>query len=90
MDLTPDHLPVIDRVPTVQNLTVAAGFSGHGFCLGPVTGAVVADLVLEREPGLPIHPFRLERFAGGPTPVTPGPPRVQADEPWVKLVQKKV
>jgi sarcosine oxidase subunit beta len=63
IDLTPDALPVIDAPAEVDGLVIAAGFSGHGFCLGPVTGAIVADLVAGRAPDLPIAPFRLGRFA---------------------------
>ncbi len=50
IDATPDALPVIERAPGVDGLVVAAGFSGHGFCLGPVTGQIVRDLVLEGRP----------------------------------------
>ncbi|MFE4498701.1 FAD-dependent oxidoreductase [Rhodococcus sp. NPDC056743] len=39
---TPDSNFVIDRVGAV---TVAAGFSGHGFKFGPALGELVADLV---------------------------------------------
>jgi sarcosine oxidase subunit beta len=42
---------------------MAAGFSGHGFCLGPITGAILADLALTGETGYPIAPFALDRFA---------------------------
>ena len=39
IDLTPDALPVIEAMPAVEGLTVAMGFSGHGFCLGRSPGA---------------------------------------------------
>ena len=68
LDLTPDALPVIDRHPEFPNLVIAAGFSGHGFGIGPVTGPLAADLVLEREPGHAIAAFRLARFAKGTVP----------------------
>lgn len=72
IDLTPDALPVIERVPEVAGLVVAAGFSGHGFCLGPITGRIVADLVLDGRTPLPIEPFRRARFAeiGAPAAAT--------------------
>ncbi|MCC7022901.1 MAG: FAD-binding oxidoreductase [Thermomicrobiales bacterium] len=63
LDMTPDALPVIERVPEVEGLVVAAGFSGHGFCLGPVTGQILRDLVVEGETSFPIAPFRRPRFA---------------------------
>lgn len=64
LDLTPDALPVIERSPDVEGLIVAAGFSGHGFCLGPITGQILADLAVFGSTELPIEPFQLARFAG--------------------------
>jgi sarcosine oxidase subunit beta len=63
LDLTPDALPVIDRVPGYENLVVAAGFSGHGFGIGPVSGPLAADLALGREPSLALDAFRFGRFS---------------------------
>lgn len=63
VDLTPDGLPVLDR--PCEGLVVAAGFSGHGWCLGPVSGTIIADLVLGRRPGFDLTPFRLARFSPG-------------------------
>ena len=62
IDLTPDALPVIDAPESVAGLVVAAGFSGHGFCLGPISGLLCADLALERRPRLDVSAFRLGRF----------------------------
>ncbi len=64
LDSTPDALPVIEQAPEVANLVIAAGFSGHGFCLGPVTGRIVRDLILDGATSFPIEPFRSDRFAG--------------------------
>ncbi|MFT4960460.1 MAG: sarcosine oxidase subunit beta [Paracoccaceae bacterium] len=64
LDMTPDALPVIDKVPGVHNLVVAAGFSGHGFGIGPVTGPLAADLALDRSLRLDVQAFRFDRFAG--------------------------
>jgi sarcosine oxidase subunit beta len=68
LDMTPDALPVIECSPHVEGLVVAAGFSGHGFCLGPVTGQIVRDLVLEGATAYPIAPFRGDRFVDAATP----------------------
>jgi sarcosine oxidase subunit beta len=62
LDMTPDALPIIERTPDLEGLVIAAGFSGHGFCLGPVTGQIVRDLVLEGTTAFPIQPFRQDRF----------------------------
>ncbi len=64
LDMTPDGLPVIEATPEIDGLVVAAGFSGHGFCLGPVTGRLVRDLVLKRPSNLSLEAFRRERFFG--------------------------
>ena len=60
LDLTPDALPVIDRVPGIDGLIVAAGFSGHGFGIGPATGEMICDLALDRQ-----SPLAREAFAFG-------------------------
>ena len=67
IDLTPDGLPVIERAPEVEGLVIAAGFSGHGFCLGPITGQLVREVITTGKPSLPIEAFRRARFAA------PGP-----------------
>jgi sarcosine oxidase subunit beta len=63
LDLTPDALPVIERSPDIDGLIIAAGFSGHGFCLGPITGQILSDLAVFGSTELPIEPFQLSRFA---------------------------
>jgi sarcosine oxidase subunit beta len=63
LDMTPDALPVIERSPQIEGLIIAAGFSGHGFCLGPITGEIVRDLVRSGTTPYPIAPFRSERLA---------------------------
>ena len=64
IDQTPDALPAIDAHTGIEGLIVAAGFSGHGFGIGPVTGEILADLALARQPRFDLSPFRLGRFAG--------------------------
>lgn len=75
IDLTPDGLPVLDRVPGTAGLAVAAGFSGHGFCLGPAVAQCMADLLTGRPPRHALDAFRLERFthATGRQPASPAP-----------------
>ncbi|MEM8664569.1 MAG: FAD-binding oxidoreductase, partial [Pseudomonadota bacterium] len=62
LDLTPDALPVIDRVPSHDNMVVAAGFSGHGFGIAPVTGPLAADTVLGNPTAHDLTAFRFSRF----------------------------
>ncbi len=63
IDQTPDGLPVIEAAPEVEGLTVAAGFSGHGFGIGPMTSLLVRDLALGEAPRLPLDAFRRSRFS---------------------------
>lgn len=63
IDLTPDGLPLIDRVGP-EGLVAAAGFSGHGFGIGPAVGACVRALSLGEAPEFDLAPFRAGRFAG--------------------------
>ena len=63
IDLTQDALPVLDAPDEIAGLVIGAGFSGHGFCLGPVSGEILADLALGRDPRHDLSAFRLARFA---------------------------
>jgi sarcosine oxidase subunit beta len=65
IDKTPDAIPVIERTPEYDNLVIATGFSGHGFCLGPITGEILADLAVEGVTSHPISAFSRSRFAAG-------------------------
>ena len=64
LDMTPDALPVLDRVPGADGLVVAAGFSGHGFGIAPAVGPCLAALALGHAPPVPLDAFGLARFAG--------------------------
>lgn len=62
IDVTPDSLPVIDRVSALPGLVVATGFSGHGFGTGPAAGQLAADLIAEVPPIVDPMPYQLARF----------------------------
>ena len=62
MDITPDSLPVIERSEKVPGLTIATGFSGHGFGTAPAAGRLAADLVTNAAPLVDPSPYRLGRF----------------------------
>ena len=64
VDLTADGVPVIDEVTGIPGLFVAAGFCGHGFCLGPVSGEIIADLIHNRDSRFSLEPFRWNRLVG--------------------------
>lgn len=63
IDVTPDSNPVIGAVPQIPGLTLATGFSGHGFGTSPAAGHLAADLVSGHTPIIDPTPYRFERFA---------------------------
>jgi sarcosine oxidase len=60
--LTPDRHFVIDLHPQHAIVSIAAGFSGHGFKFASVVGEILADLCERGETKLPIAMFRANRF----------------------------
>ncbi|OYZ27325.1 MAG: D-amino-acid oxidase, partial [Novosphingobium sp. 16-62-11] len=65
VDSTPDGVPVIGEIPAVPGMILAAGFSGHGFGIGPGAAHLVADIVTGNEPIVDPRPYRLSRFDPG-------------------------
>ncbi len=65
LDMTPDVIPIIDRPRADEDLFIAAGFSGHGFALGPAIGKQLSEWITEGSPSLDLTPFRLARFREG-------------------------
>ncbi|KAG6541767.1 hypothetical protein Mapa_016779 [Marchantia paleacea] len=67
--MTPDEDFIIDILPGKnRSIVIGAGFSGHGFKMGPLVGRILADLSLTGSvPGIPMHYFSLERFAHNPS-----------------------
>ena len=64
--VTPDDLPMIGPVPGWDGLHLATGHGKHGIQLAPITGKLVADLILRGatpEP-VPMEAYLPERFAG--------------------------
>eukprot|EP00106_Octopus_bimaculoides_P018798 XP_014786240.1 PREDICTED: peroxisomal sarcosine oxidase-like isoform X2 [Octopus bimaculoides] len=60
--MTPDELFVLDRHPKYRNIILAAGFSGHGFKLAPVTGKILGEMAMNKAPSYDLNHFRLDRF----------------------------
>jgi sarcosine oxidase len=63
--LTPDRHFILDVHPEHPNVSVAAGFSGHGFKFASVVGEIMADLAEKGRTDLPIEMFRFDRFRRG-------------------------
>jgi sarcosine oxidase subunit beta len=62
---TPDFHPVIGKAPGFEGMILCYGFSGHGFKEAPVTGRLIAELILDGRPSLDIAPLAFDRFAKG-------------------------
>jgi sarcosine oxidase len=63
--VTPDHNFVIDLHPRFPQVSVACGFSGHGFKFASVVGEVLADLAERGSTPHDISLFSAKRFAAG-------------------------
>ncbi|HET6531322.1 MAG TPA: N-methyl-L-tryptophan oxidase [Actinoplanes sp.] len=59
---TPDEHFVIARHPAYESVTVACGFSGHGFKFVPVVGEILAELAITGTTRHPISLFDPRRF----------------------------
>ena len=62
---TPDFHPILGLAPGVEGFLLCYGFSGHGFKEAPVTGRLVAELIVDGKASLDIAPLAFERFAKG-------------------------
>lgn len=62
IDSTPDGIPVIGEVEGVPGFILAAGFSGHGFGIGPGAGHLIADIITGSHPIVDQAPYRPERL----------------------------
>jgi glycine/D-amino acid oxidase-like deaminating enzyme len=72
IDFTPDWVPVISAIDKLPGLHVSAGFSGHGFGVGPAAGRLAADLITGDAPIVDPHPFRYSRLVDGTDLGEPG------------------
>ncbi len=68
---TDDLLPVIGASPTASGVYHAFGFSGHGFQLVPVVGAILADLIVHGGTNRRIEGLSARRLMPGQTGAIP-------------------
>jgi D-amino-acid dehydrogenase len=60
--VVPDGLPVIGRVPGLDNVYLATAHAMMGITLAPATGVAMADLITEQTPEFNLTPFDPARF----------------------------
>jgi sarcosine oxidase len=59
---SPDSHFIVDRLPGRERITVACGFSGHGFKFASVMGQVLAELAVDGTSSLSVGFLGLQRF----------------------------
>ncbi len=64
-DISPDNNAILGAVPELAGFYLATGHSGHGFMHGPITGKLMAELLLIGRPSIDIAPLSIERFRTG-------------------------
>jgi glycine/D-amino acid oxidase-like deaminating enzyme len=58
----PDHLPVIDRVPGLENAWLTSGHYKTGILMAPFTARALAEWITTTRPPADIQPLSLARF----------------------------
>ena len=65
-EISPDNHAILGKVPGVEGLILAVGFSGHGFQHGPAAGMAIAELIWNgKSQIIDIAPLALARFKEG-------------------------
>jgi sarcosine oxidase len=60
---SPDENFIIDKLPSFEeNVSIACGFSGHGFKFASVIGEILADLAITGKTSLPMDFLNAKRF----------------------------
>jgi sarcosine oxidase, subunit beta len=63
IEVTADDNPIIGAGP-FENIYTAAGFSGHGMCIGLGLASSITAEINGAEPEIPLDIYRIDRFAG--------------------------
>lgn len=66
-EVSPDEHAIVGLSPNCENMFFANGSSGHGVMHSPALGAIVADMITGREPGIDVSVLRPSRFDEGRT-----------------------
>ena len=59
---TPDGLSLLGEVRTLPGFIMAAGHEGDGIALSPITGKLIAELIVDGKPSYDISDFSPNRF----------------------------
>ena len=65
-EMSPDQHAILGRAPSLENLWLINGSSGHGVMHSPALGQLLAEMILDGESRtLDVHALRPSRFAEG-------------------------
>ena len=59
---TPDGLPLLGEVSSLPGFYMAAGHEGDGIAMSPITGKLIAELIVDGAPSYDISSFSPNRF----------------------------
>ena len=63
---SPDNHPIYGPIKRYENLYIAAGFSGHGYMLGPITGKILSEWIILGRPTIRLaERLTIDRFEKG-------------------------
>ncbi len=61
--LTSDRMPILGAVPGFDGIYLATGHGPTGLQLGPLTGKLISDLMLDQTMEIELSDFRVDRFS---------------------------
>jgi len=64
-NMSPDAQPILGEHPELKGFYLSVGFSGHGFMLAPITGKLIAELIMEEKTSISIDKLDIGRFERG-------------------------
>lgn len=65
-EISPDNHAILGKVPGLEGLILANGFSGHGFQHSPAVGRVISEVIVDGEAAtIDISSLSIERFEKG-------------------------
>lgn len=57
-----DEKPILGRVDSIEGFIIATGGGGQGLGIGPMSGKLISELIIENKTSLPIDAYSYSRF----------------------------
>lgn len=64
-EMSPDRHAILGRHPSLENVFLANGSSGHGVMHSPAIGQLIAEMIVDGKPSIDVSDLRPSRFAEG-------------------------